>query len=88
MVLVFLQRGETVQPLSELRRTIEIRLSNAQYEKALKHSLRFSTPLKLAPAAEDLRILIQDASSGSVGSLTIPISTVPSGDGLGEHVIH
>jgi VWFA-related protein len=87
VVLVFLQRGETVQPLSELRRTIEIRLSNAQYEKALKHSLRFSTPLKLAPAAEDLRILIQDASSGSVGSLTIPISTVPSGYGLGENVI-
>lgn len=87
VVLVFLQRGETLQRLTELRRTFQIRLSNAQYEKALEHSLRFSTLLKLTPEAEDLRILVQDGSIGSVGSLTIPIPTLPSGNGLGEHVI-
>ncbi len=70
------QLGAGNKRISGEKETVELNLKQDTYEKLLKIGTKFSGRLTLAPDIENLRVVAQDASSGSIGTLTIPIKKI------------
>jgi VWFA-related protein len=71
--ILFSQLGEGNKRISGEQETFDLNLKPDTYEKFLKIGTKFTGPLTLSPDTVNLRVLAQDANSGSVGTLTIPI---------------
>ncbi|HEV1993339.1 MAG TPA: VWA domain-containing protein [Candidatus Acidoferrum sp.] len=67
------QLGEGNKRISGEQETFDLNLKPDTYEKFLKIGTKFTGRLTLSPDIVNLRVIAQDASSGSIGTLTIPI---------------
>ena len=72
------QLGEGNKRISGEQETFDLNLKPDTYEKFLKMGTKFTGRLKLSPDIMNLRVIAQDASSGSIGTLTIPIKDILS----------
>jgi hypothetical protein len=78
--------GEGNKRISGEQETFDLNLKPDTYEKFLKMGTKFTGRLTLSPDIMNLRVIAQDASSGSIGTLTIPIkklfsaSSAPGGN--------
>jgi VWFA-related protein len=78
--LVFVQSDGSDRPLETLQHTIRITLRKSSYELALRNGLRLTSSLPIRSDAKQFRVLLQDAGTGAVGSVTVPLAAVPALD--------
>lgn len=68
------------KPVGEIfTQTMDLHLSQTQYDSALQHGLPFLTEMKIPSRAMELKLLFTDLISGKIGTLAIPLSEVPKG---------
>jgi VWFA-related protein len=70
-------QGETVSAESQ---RIGLNLEEKQYEYLSKAGLVLARHVTVAPDATDLRVLVRDASSQALGSVTVPVKTLLASD--------
>ena len=63
--------GNAFEPVSN---TFGLKLKQDSYERSLKSGFQYGRRFRLDPRATSLRIVVRDLGSGSVGTLTIPVS--------------
>ena len=72
---VFLvQRDQRGQEYGRVNDTIMMRLKQSTYERLRQSGAPYRREIKLDPRAKLLRVVVRDAGSGDLGSLTIPNS--------------
>lgn len=75
----------TYSSASSEKEMFDLNMKPDTYEKLLKIGTKFTGPLTLSPDVVSLRVIAQDASSGAIGTLTVPIKksslaeSVPAG---------
>jgi hypothetical protein len=74
--ILFSQLGEGNKRIGGERETLDLNLKPDTYEKFLRIGTKFTGRLALSPDIVNLRVIAQDASSGSIGTLTIPIKKI------------
>jgi VWFA-related protein len=74
--LVFLQRAADGKVLDGTSKTLFLNLKGETYRKLRQDGLVLERSEKLAPGAVELRIVVRDAPSGSMGSVSVPLSRV------------
>jgi VWFA-related protein len=74
--LLFVQRGPDNKDLAGESRTFDMRLRQENYERIRKDGLVLTRTIPLAAGATQLRVVVRDANSGAIGSLTIPLTGV------------
>jgi len=73
MYVLFQQLGEGSKQLSSEKETFDMNFKPETYEKLLQIGTNFSGQIVLAPDVISLRVIGQDASSGAIGTVIIPI---------------
>ena len=75
--IVYLQTDEHGRPPGDgVTDNLSLALSDASYAKVVKEGLIRQRRFARQPGAINLRIVVRDVASGSIGSLTIPFSQV------------
>lgn len=65
------------KPVQSGRITLNLDFTEAVYQHNLKTGLRFQQMIELAPGAVSLHVIAQDAVSGTLGSVIIPLASPP-----------
>jgi hypothetical protein len=77
--IVYVQKDEEGRAQGEgLSDSLSLGLTDADYAKIAKDGLIRQRRILRQPAATTIRIVVRDATTGSVGSLTIPFSRIES----------
>jgi len=71
-----LQRDQRGKEFGRVNDTITMRLKQTTYEQMLKTGAHYQHALTLSPKADMLRVVVRDARSGDLGSLTIPTAAL------------
>jgi len=74
--VLILQRDETGDVLGQVNETIQMGLRDATYSRLLASGVPYRHGIDLDPRATVIRVVVRDVSTGNLGSLTIPASTV------------
>ena len=74
LVIETVAEDATGKPLQSGRITLNLDFTEATYQRNLKTGLRFQQMIDLAPGAVSLHVIAQDAASGVLGSVIIPLS--------------
>lgn len=72
--LLFVQRDAEGRTLKSLTQTLNMRLLRGTYEEAMKEGFQLAKKLDLADGVEEVRVVVRDVSSGSTGSVNIPMA--------------
>jgi hypothetical protein len=72
----FVQKDEQGHQFNGVSDTITLNLTDATYKEALQKGFIYRKIFPKAPKATNLRIVVRDTPSGSVGSLTIPFKSI------------
>jgi VWFA-related protein len=70
--LLFVQRDSAGKILSAEKQHLDLNLPQAQYESLAKTGMVFEHHMTVNPQATEIRVVVSDAGSGAVGSVTIP----------------
>lgn len=82
ITLAIVELGSKGESLKGLSHQIDFHLSPDKLKNFLGSGLRFNEPLAIVPAAERIRVVVRDDSTGSLGSLSVPLDRVlPPGGG-------
>lgn len=71
--LLFLQRDAAGKILSAEKQHLDMRLPQAQYEYLAKTGMVLEHHLVASAEAAEIRVVVSDAGSGAVGSVTVPV---------------
>ena len=75
--IVYVQKDERGRLLGDgVTDTLTLALTDANYAKAMKDGLIRQHRIPRQAAATNMRIVVRDVGTGSVGSLTIPFSQI------------
>lgn len=74
--VLFVQRDDQGKEYGGTDDTVQLNLSPETYQKLITNDLGYHRVLARAPAAKVLRIVVRDASSGAMGSLTVPLNRI------------
>lgn len=74
--ILFLQRAADGNVLARWDYNLPVNLSGTERLEALRDGVRAGKHMPVAKNAVDLRIVVRDASSGAIGSLSIPVQKV------------
>jgi VWFA-related protein len=74
--LVFLQKDATGKILAAEKQHVDVKFSQQEYESLSKTGLVLQRRLTIDPSSTEIRVLTRDEGSGSVGSVTVPLSQV------------
>ena len=74
--LVFLQRDSNGKILAAEKQHVDVEFSQQEYESLSKTGLVLQRRLTIDPSSTEIRVLTRDEGSGSVGSVTVPLSKV------------
>jgi VWFA-related protein len=69
----FGQLGEGNKTLRSEREVFDLNLKQETYEKLMQIGTKFTGQIVLAPEVVNLRVIAQDATSGAIGTVTIPV---------------
>jgi VWFA-related protein len=72
--VLFVQRDDQGNEYSGFDDTINLNLTQDTYRKLLSDDLSYHRVVPRAPAARLLRIVVRDAASGAIGSVTVPFN--------------
>lgn len=76
--LFFLQRDATGASVAAEKQHIELNLEDKQYEYLAKAAMVLDRHLTIVLQSTEVRIVLRDAGSGSVGSVTVPSAALVS----------
>ncbi|MGD0048066.1 MAG: VWA domain-containing protein [Bryobacteraceae bacterium] len=65
-------RDDAGKAYESASKTVDLKLPQDSYDKALKDGLPYDHSFRLDPKASSLRVIVRDLSSGNLGSLTMP----------------
>ena len=74
--LVFLQKDANGKILAAEKQHVDVKFSQQEYESLSKTGLVLQRRLTIDPSSTEIRVLTRDEGSGSVGSVTVPLSQV------------
>lgn len=74
LVIETVAEDATGKPLQSGRITLNLDFTETTYQHTLKSGLHFQQMIDLAPGAMSLHVIAQDAASGALGSVIIPLS--------------
>jgi VWFA-related protein len=74
--LLFVQKDDRGGQYNGVSDTMELRLLQANYEKVSKDGLIYKKTIELASQASALRVVVRDAASGTVGTVTVPFREI------------
>ena len=81
--LFFLQRDASGQRVAAEEQHLALNLDEKQYEYLSKVALVLDRHVTIAPQATELRVVLRDAGSGSLGSVTLPtVAFLPKTDNV------
>ena len=72
--LVFLQKDSSGKFLEAEKQHVDVKFSHQEYELLAKSGLVLQRRLTMNPNSTEIRVLVRDEGSGSVGSLAVLIS--------------
>jgi hypothetical protein len=72
--VLFVQRDDHGKEFSGVNDTLSLNLHQALYDRMTKEDLVYSKVIPRAAQATMLRLVVRDAASGALGSLTVPLS--------------
>lgn len=76
--LFFLQRDASGNRVAAEKQHIELNLEEKQYEYLTKAAMVLDRHLTIAPQSTEIRVVLRDTGSGSLGSVTIPTTALTS----------
>jgi VWFA-related protein len=71
--LVFIQSDNNDRILDTLQQPYQMMLLPETYEQPPAEGFKFTQTLRIVPRAEELRVVVRDASSGLAGSVDVPL---------------
>ncbi len=71
--VLFLQLAPDGSSVGGETKTVNMRLTRETYEAVVKDGVKLTRNLPVAPGAANLRVVVRDASSGAIGSVSIPL---------------
>lgn len=74
--VLFVQRDDQGREYGGTDDTVQLNLSPETYQKLVANDLGYHRVIARAPAAKVLRIVVRDASSGAMGSVTVPLNRI------------
>ncbi len=74
--VLFVQKDTQGRQFDGADDTIELRLLQANFEKVSKDGLLYRKIIDRNTRASELRVVVRDAASGSIGSVTIPFNQI------------
>jgi VWFA-related protein len=74
--LVFLQKDANGKILAAEKQHVDVKFSQQEYESLSKTGLVLQRRLTIDTSSTEIRVLTRDEGSGSVGSVTVPLSQV------------
>lgn len=79
--LLFVQRDASGQKVSAEEQHLDLNLEEKKYEYLSKAAMVLDRHLTIAPQSTELRVVLRDAGSGSLGSVTMPATAfLPKND--------
>jgi VWFA-related protein len=72
--LVFLQKDSNRKFLAAEKQHVDVKFRHPEYESLVKSGLVLQRRLTIDPGSTEIRILVRDEGSGSVGSVTVLLS--------------
>ncbi len=73
--LFFLQRDASGKQVAAEQQHLALNLDDQQYEHLSKVALVLDRHMKVAPQSREVRVVLRDAGSGSLGTVTVPVGT-------------
>jgi VWFA-related protein len=73
--LMFVQKNERLEVIAAEKKHIELDFTDEQYQGMQTTGAIFERHLALMPEAKDVRVLVRDAGSGQIGTVTVPLKT-------------
>lgn len=74
--LVFLQKDANGKILAAEKQHVDVKFSQQEYESLSKTGFVLQRRLTIDPSSTEIRVLMRDQGSASVGSVTVPLSQV------------
>jgi VWFA-related protein len=74
--ILFVQKDDRGNQFNGQTDTLELRLTPATYQKLMTEDLIYHRVVDRAATAKVLRIVVRDAASGSLGSVTVPLAKI------------
>ncbi len=78
MDLLFVQKDAHGRQVSGLDDTVSMELRRQSYDKVEKDGLIYHKVIPRSAGASELRVVARDASTGAVGSVSVPSSEIPT----------
>ena len=86
--LFFLQRDAAGKQVAAEEQHLALNLDEKQYEYLSKVALVLDRHVKIAPQSTELRVVVRDAGSGSLGSVTLPtMGLLSKSEGTGTPIV-
>jgi VWFA-related protein len=64
------------KPINGNKQTVNVSLSQAEYEESLRTGVRVARGVSIRDGAVKLRVVVHDIGSGSVGSVDVPLAAI------------
>lgn len=71
--VIFAQQASDGRTIEGEKKTVQYALLQESYENALAKGLFLEEPITVDPRASRVRIVVRDASTGAVGSVSVPV---------------
>jgi VWFA-related protein len=72
--ILFIQKNDRGQQFDGQNETVTLNLTRENYERITKNGFIFRKTVTMAAQAKQVRVIVRDAPSGTMGSVTIPFS--------------
>ena len=83
--LMFAQKDEKTQVVAAEKKHIELDFTDAKYQELQARGVIFERHLALVAEAEEVRVLVRDAGSGQIGTVSVPLKRFFLGDAGAEN---
>jgi hypothetical protein len=72
--ILFIQKNDKGQQFDGVDETVSLNLTRENYDKLVQHGFVFRKSVNMSAQAKMVRIIVRDAPSGAMGSVTIPFN--------------
>ncbi len=74
--ILIVQKNDKGQQFDGKIERVELNLTRATYDKVVQSGFIFRSSVAMNPQAKQVRVIVRDAPSGTLGSITVPFSDV------------
>lgn len=83
--LAFVQRDDKLEVIAADKKRVDLDFTDKQYQSLLSVGAIFERHLELLAEAKDVRVIVRDAGSGQIGTVTVPLKAFfPAGTGTAK----